>query len=879
MNDFIKAFGELTMKDVPLAGGKGANLGELMRAGFPVPPGFCITAEAYRYFTAKTGLTQLYQSILDSGSDDTQNVTLQSSIITEKILAEKIPQEITNAVCSAYGNLIGRGTLVAVRSSATAEDLPEASFAGQQDSFLNIDEANLLEHVKKCWASLWTERAMHYRLNKGFEHSKVYLAVVIQRMVEPEVSGVAFSINPITQSHKEVVIESVWGLGEGIVSGQVTPDRYIINKHNHKLLHREISEKANMVIQPENGLGTFISTTPQNIKNKPSLSERQVLELAKIIFDIEKHYEVPQDIEWTLSDKFYILQSRPVTTLQFPAATSRVTEPELFSYDPNLEWTNVGIKERYHKPLSVLGWSIIEPCQNEGLRWPCKLVSGKSLPQDYKFFSCIYGHLYMNFSLFKGIFPSSVLEPYLIEDVGGEFQPRRGKFKELILTIKTIRAIQKMARILDQAFNNMLPGYLHELKKYREYDLEKLDNSEVLEYIRTNQELGKSFFRHQVSSVFVAAYYYKLLTGLMLKWLDDKDMSISSKLVSGLTGNLTVKSNNDIWKLARLLNRSPQLKSWFQAMSTEEFINQAETTKEGRFFLENLEKLLEQHGHLNINMDIASDFWWESPDIVLSMLRGSLSAGIDQDPEMREKEKYKVREETEALVRSRISLIKRLIFNRLLPRTQTYMLLRDNRHYYVTMPFSLIKKAINLLGHRLKVNDLIQSDKDIFFLTLEEVEGLIKRELSAADARSLIENRKSARLINVDELSSFIKGMPSTKKHKPANETTGKTIKGIAGSPGIASGPVKVILSPSDFSRFKKGDILVAVSTDPAWTPLFAIAGGVVTEYGGLLSHGAIVAREYGIPAVLDIENATKILKDGAIIEVDGNRGSVNINV
>lgn len=419
MNDFIKAFGELTIKDIPLVGGKGANLGELMRSGFPVPPGFCITAEAYRYFTTKTGLTQLYQSILDSGSTDTQNITLQSRTITEKILAEKIPQEITDVIYTAYDNLVGRGTLVAVRSSATAEDLPEASFAGQQDSFLNIDEANLLEHVKKCWASLWTERAVHYRFNKGFEHSKVYLAVVVQRMVEPEVSGVAFSVNPISQNHEEFVIESTWGLGEGIVSGKVTPDRYIIHKHNHKILHREISEKANMVIQSENGLGTLVSPTPENIKNNPSLSERQALELAKIIFDIEKHYGTPQDIEWALSgNKLYIIQSRPITTLQFQTAISRVIEPELFSYDPNLEWTNVGIKERYHKPLSVLGWSIIEPCQNEGLRWPCELVLGKSLPQDGKFFSCIYGHLYMNFSLFKEIFPSSVLEPYLIEDVG-----------------------------------------------------------------------------------------------------------------------------------------------------------------------------------------------------------------------------------------------------------------------------------------------------------------------------------------------------------------------------------------------------------------------------------------------------------------------------
>ena len=202
---------------------------------------------------------------------------------------------------------------MAVRSSATAEDLPEASFAGQQESYLNVDEKTLLESVKKCWASLWTERAIHYRINNGFDHNKVYLAVVVQQMVPSEAAGVAFSINPLTLNRLEIVIESVWGLGEGIVSGQVTPDRFIINKTGREILLREISEKEKMVIYSETGLGTKSTLTPEKIIKDPSLTDDQVLKLAKIICEIEEHFGIPQDIEWAIvGSQFYILQSRPV---------------------------------------------------------------------------------------------------------------------------------------------------------------------------------------------------------------------------------------------------------------------------------------------------------------------------------------------------------------------------------------------------------------------------------------------------------------------------------------------------------------------------------------------------------------------------------------
>ena len=872
MNDFIRSFSEVTANDVGFVGGKGANLGEMVGAGFPVPPGFCITAEAFRRFMGKIDICEV--------PTDLANIARKFREISEKILSEEIPGDLATTILNAYQSIIGCGRLVAVRSSATAEDLPEASFAGQQDSYLNVDEESLLEYVKKCWASLWTERAIHYRINKGFDHSKVYLAVVVQQMVESEASGVAFSVNPLNSNHEEVIIESVWGLGEGLVSGQITPDRYVIEKNSGKILQREIETKKNMVVRPQSGLGTVLVPILENKRSTPSLSDGQVKELAEIVCRIEEYYGSPQDIEWALAENsFYVLQSRPVTTLNLLNAISTAAdEPEFFSFDPNTEWTNVGLKERCHQPLSILGWSIIEPCQNAGLSWLYEAVAGKKIPTGTKLFNNVYGYLYMNFTLIKKISPTSSLANFLSEDKTGEFSPKRGNLQELKLLIKSFFAGRKMAGFLDKEFYRMLPGYLQEIKGLGEYELDSLSNRELYEYLLAGRTLAESFFRYQTASLSVAEVYYKVLTGFMVKWLDDKNMSLSAKLVSGLPNNLTVESNNDVWKLARLLNQSPRLRSLFLSMSAEEFLSRAGKTGEGRFFISQLEDLLKKHGHLNTRMDIATDFWWENPVIVLSMVRGFLSDTENADPDVREWEKKKVREETEAFVRSKLSFVQRLLLNWILPLTQTYMLLRDNRHYYVTMPFSLMKKTINRLGRRLQTEGFLLSDKDIFFLTTGEIEAVILGNMGIEDSRTLIMKRKSVKEVDIQELPSLFKGWPQLESSSISIEIEGKTLPGVGGSPGKASGPVKIIRSPGDFALFKAGEVLVTASTDPAWTPLFAIAKAVVTDYGGLLSHGAIVAREYGIPAVLGVNKATEILQDGQSITVDGYNGVVVID-
>ena len=876
---FVKGFSEILIADLPSVGGKGANLGEMTKEGLPVPPGFCITAKAYQYFINRTGIIQMIERLENlSQINNLAEVEPISKQMTEVILRTEIPKDLRDLIIEAFDRYITQDCYVAVRSSATSEDLPEASFAGQQESFLYVRRNNLLTYIKRCWASLWIERAIHYRKNNGFDHRKVYLAIVIQEMISSDISGVAFSINPINQSDTEIVIESVWGLGEGIVSGQLSPDRFVVDKINEVILEKGLAEKNHMVVQNITGDGTNLVPTSEQQRTLYTLSDQLVLELLHLVKQIEKHYHSPQDIEWAFANnQFYILQSRPITTLKkIPALIE--TEPELFNFDPELEWTNLGgVKERYHKPLSTLGWSILEPCQNEGGLFSLKTNKKKALDSG-KFVTNIYGYLYINFSSLKESLPLSLLKPYLDEDKTGEFKPERSKIKDLYLTFNSYTAGTKMIRTLDKVFYNTLPNYLAELNRLSLFNLETLNEIELVDYIQQNLKLAKSYFKYQTSSLAVAEGLYNMLIGFLTKSLK-ADLALCSKLVSGFNNNLTVETNNDVWQLSKLVRESKELRALLENFPSSVFLQKAAVISDGKSFLVKLDELLTKRGHLNINMDIANDFWWENPDIVLSMVKGFLTEDENFDPAQREILKQKERTKTECLVRSRLNPMQRIFFIKLLGITQTYMLLRDNRHYYVTMPFSFMKKSIRQLAARLNEKDYIKDERYIYHLTFDEIKQLIQGTLSKETANNLIIRRKGAKPISLDELPSFIKGWPKLMRLQVhANQNNSMELKGMGSSPGIANGPVKIVRTPTDFSSFRAGDILVAVSTDPAWTPLFAIAKAVITEYGGMLSHGAIVAREYDIPAVLNVKNATSLLKDGQKVTVDGNKGLILIH-
>lgn len=886
---FIKAFTQIDLNNLQEVGGKGSNLGEMAQAGLPVPPGYCITSKAYSYFINQAEINDLLKLLEDTTVADHEKIVLVSSEISKRIFETPVPEGLKNDIIDAFKEIIGDEMVVAVRSSATAEDLPEASFAGQQESYLNISMQELISYVKKCWASLWTERAIYYRINNGFDHKKVFLAVVVQQMVNSEVSGVAFSVNPLNSNANEIIIEAVWGLGEGLVSGQITPDHFVINKQNNTIIRYEISDKEKRVVCLSNRSGTIFDGVAVDQCRKSTLSKKDILELTRRIKQIEEHYQFPQDIEWAkVGDSYYILQTRPITTLNKLAnkVEEQKWEREFFNFNPEFEWTNLGgIKERYNTPISTLGWSLIEPCQTVGGLFAYRAIGYKELSSPV-FIANIYGYLYINFTNLKEIQPLKMLEAYSSTPDWQQFKPNRTKLEEFFLTIRSLKAGNKLVQSLDKSYYSMLPKYLTELKKHKKIEVKKLTSLELLSYIRDILDLAKAYFQLQLSSVSVAEALYNMLISLMKKWIGDEDLSLSSRLVSGLPGNLTVQTNNEIWNLTEVIESSPHLRKELLQTTIPEFLRGLDYSPDGKVFKDKLTNFLLDYGHLNVNMDIAQDFWWENPGIILSMVKGSLTAEKRINPLDREKQKQHEREKTEILVRSKLNILQRAIFNKILKETQTYMLLRDNRHFYVTMPFSLIKKGVVTLAERLSEQGYLVDSEDIYYLTLKELEELLRQKMTWSQGHEKINARKAAPKVRLDDLPSLFKGWPSLleetsniqiKSAKLEENRQDIFLRGVSGSPGQVHGQVKIITSPADFSQFQASDILVAVNTDPAWTPLFSIASAVVTEYGGLLSHGAIVAREYGIPAVLGVKNATKILKDRQRITVDGYKGVIHL--
>lgn len=318
MQNFILEFSKISKKDVSSCGGKGASLGEMTRAGIPVPPGFVITARAFEKFLKETDINvEIDAWIKKADIKDIESVEEVSEVIKSLIMNAPISDNLAKEILEEFKKL--KSPDIAVRSSATAEDSKIDSWAGELESYLNTTEKNLLQNVKKCWASLFTPRAIVYRLERGFGGKKVLVAVVVQKMVQSEVSGICFTVHPVTKDKDQVIIEAGWGLGEAIVGGLITPDSYVVNKTGWKIIDINVNVQEEMIKKnKKKGGGSDKETTPvpNEFREKQKLDEKQIIELAKLCVKIEKRYGSPQDIEWAWKNgKFYILQSRPITTL------------------------------------------------------------------------------------------------------------------------------------------------------------------------------------------------------------------------------------------------------------------------------------------------------------------------------------------------------------------------------------------------------------------------------------------------------------------------------------------------------------------------------------------------------------------------------------
>jgi rifampicin phosphotransferase len=844
-----------------MAGGKGASLARLMTAGLPVPGGFHITTAAYRQFVEQNGLQPRILEILTS-ADMNQPSTLEraSRQIQELFEHAQAPVEIEAAIEHAYVGLLEMEPPVAVRSSATAEDLPELSFAGQQETFLNIRGIqDVQEAVKRCWGSLWTARAIGYRMQHKINQEAVSLAVVVQELVFADAAGIMFTANPINGKRDEAVINAAWGLGEAIVGGLVSPDTIVADKVTGKIKQYDVAEKTVITVLTEKG--TREDQLSDERRRSKVLNEAEVVELVGIARRIESYYGSPQDIEWCRANgKFYIVQSRPVTTL--PAAPIKWTLP-----NPKGIYMRTSVVDLMPAPLSPLyiTWAI--PTLTEQMK-PLSVRLGMGLPvlqEDY--YIAINHYAYMN-----AAFPV--------------------KAWWWILT-GMLPAYPRLLRTMVPFWRDELhPEYKAAVAKYQVKDLGNMSAGELW---RGAQEVLTAAMYYATGLLFAtmgaSAGSEGLLTRVYNKFAKQEGDPDASSLLMGWD-NIPVRSEKSLYDLAMWIREDEKLTGHILDTSSHDLVKNLEKPDSVPVawfpeFTSRFQTHLEKFGHLVFQMDFAEPLPNDHPEMLLETIKMYLHRQ-GMNPHERQHASEEKRIQTADIMRNRLKGIKRWTFIKALNWGQSLAEVREDALAEIGLGYPILRATLHELGNRFVISGTIQQADDIYWLEKNEVEECVHK----LERGNQLDNLSA----HVEERKEFNKKigqetpppmMPMKKKYMGINTSvwlaeskrnqTSNILKGVATSAGKVTAPAFVLRGPEDFDQMKPGAVLVAGTTSPAWTPLFAMASAVVTDIGGPLSHGSIVAREYGIPAVMGTGVATKRIQNGQVIIVDGTKGEITL--
>jgi pyruvate,water dikinase len=845
-------------------GGKGASLARMAAAGLPVPPGFHITTETYRRFVKENHLREgiLAAASLAQASDP---ITLEraSEEIQSLIAQGTMPNEIAGAIRQQYREL-GVDLAVAVRSSATAEDLPEASFAGQLETYLNVRGPDaVLDAVKRCWASLWTGRAIGYRQRQGIRPEEVSIAVVVERLVPAQAAGVAFTANPVTGARGEMMINAAWGLGEAIVSGQVTPDTIVVNKQTGAITSQEIASKAVMTARLETG--TREEPVPSAKRRQAALEPAQAAELARLGATIEQLYGQPMDIEWALCDgRIFILQARPVTALPAARAALDWKTPRA-----GARYFRQSVAELLPEPLSPLFATLALPVWSKATQELMAQVLG--LEGDSFPLMTIHGYVYYEIAL----------------------TPRQ--FARFFFTM--IFHWRRMAGFLRTARTRWAeekrPRYA---KVTAEWTARELAATAALELLAGASQIVQA-----------AASYYLCIQGVLavVNLSEAAFTNVYNRLIKRKSGppaltfllgfdSEPILAEKSLYDMAMWARGQVELAGYLASTGGNEIAAAYESQsapiadqERWREFCARLAEHLNRFGHAVYDLDFAKSLPADAPAQLLETLRYYVT-GEGRNPHERQAAATAAREQATAALLACLGGLRLRLFRGVLGWAQRSAPLREDALADVGLGWPVLRRILREVGRRMVAAGAMAERDEVFWLRWDEVE-VAARALDASkpvgDYRQAIAERREtwqrelgatppvalplkggARVLGID----FTDWMPARSSQK-----AGGAIKGFAASPGKVTGTACVIHGPDEFQQMKPGEILVAKITTPAWTPLFALASGIVTDVGGALSHSSIVAREYGVPAVLGTGVATERIRSGERITVDGDSGVV----
>ena len=865
------------------AGGKGTNLARLTRAGFAVPRGFIIPTEAYREFVSANRWLATIQSVVeDLSAEDASALERASTQIRVAFSAGKIPDGTEEAIRAAYAEFENKP--VAVRSSATAEDLPDLSFAGQQDTYLNVvGIEQLLAAVINCWSSLWTARAIGYRIRNHIRHDEAALAVIVQEMIQSEASGVLFTANPLTGLRNEAVIDATLGLGEALVSGQVEPDHYVVDVTKDQIVSKTLGEKK---ISTRGKTGGGVEVIEEDAGTRQALSDEEILQVAATGRQIQKEYDFPQDVEWALADgKLYILQSRAITSL-FPV-------PEV-SFDPLIVWFSFGAVQGLVGPMTPIGIDVgrhifagagrmfgTEIKANEenvlvpaGERLWIRISDVVRNPVGSR---VIGGALNFIEPSAGKILKSLISDPRLGAGTGKmklSTVRRMAGFALLILARFALNMLQpeKARAGLDAAVGSYLAALRVPAGKDR---FERLMNV-------------VTFMRERLSGVFqfLLPRFIPIMGPAMaslnlLNELTGDDRAQVLEVTRAVAQNVTTEMDLALWKTATEIRAD--------AESADVFRSSDAPTLARRYLRGTLpstaqtviSRFMEKYGMRGTGeIDFGQPRWREDPTPIMHTLQSYLNIDEASAPDALfakgEQAAAKAVENIAAKARKQSGgWLKERMARGAARRVRLLMGVRESPKFFAIRTMGIARKALLEAGEEFAQAGTIEQADDLVFLKLDELEALARNEpcnwrALIAERRSTYERelrRRQVPRILVSDGRAFYEGL--------GFETdTGDVITGSPVSPGVAEGKVHIIFDPSG-AQLAPGEILVCPGTDPAWTPLFMAAGGLITEVGGMMTHGSVVAREYGIPAVVGVHEATTRLKNGQRIRIDGTAGKI----
>jgi pyruvate,water dikinase len=880
---FTRNLADVNRHSLTLVGGKGANLGELLAAGFPVPPGFCVTTAAFEHFiAAQRDMGHLYMALDALTPHDGAQVRAAGEEVRAHLRQAPMPAAVEQAVLAAW-QALGSEHAYGVRSSATAEDLPDASFAGQQDTYLNVrGAAAVLDAVRNCWISLFTDRALVYRLQHGFAHRDVRLAVVVQRMVVPDIAGIMFTADPVTNNRRIVAIDASYGLGEALVSGVVSADLYHVHTRERRVVKRQIADKQRMIRALPGG-GIEHVALQGKARTQPALRDAEVLALARIGEQIAAHYGTPQDIEWALvQGEWFMLQARPITSL-YPLPQPTPTDDALHVY---FSFSHFQVMTDPMPPLVTSLWRVVFPFGT-----PCGAL-------ENPYITTAGGRLYVDVSevvrhpLPRWVVPRLLRNADMLAAQGLEEVVARETFAHgpVIRFGAAARIIALLlARVLAQVLWQRPDGAAERGLHLMDQDVARVDAqlraaSTAGARLRVTVGILRDLFPH-IIKVWFAVPLAGIVASTMLERVARRFAPADDvvALARGMRGNVTTEMNLAVGDLADLAQQSPQLLAHLSqtGVAAGTLVQTATTHGGGAAFVAVWQQFIDRYGaRAPAEIDLRRPRWAEDPASLLQMV---LSAATHSHGRTHRAQYERLVAASDAAARRVVQAAWRGPWGWLRgPLVQRFVRLarqlgptREHHKFWMVRVLALVKGVFVEAGQHLAAQGRIACADDVWFLSIPELLAAMEHRNEPVAAR--IAERRAA-WTRAWQLTPP-RVITSEGEIPQVSYAAGAPSGALAGSPvsaGVAEGRARVIRDPQT-ERLQPGEILVAPFTDPGWTPLFVSAAGLVMEVGGLMTHGSVVAREYGIPAVVGVLDATTRIHTGQWVRVHGTAGYVEL--